>query len=73
MKNKEKILEKIHKDEDFINLKRFDYSLNQLLKRYPDGAPNKVIALALDIPEEEVENIYKKIVENLREKMVRNE
>ena len=73
MKNKEKILEKIHKDENFINLKRFDYSLNQLLKRYPDGAPNKVIALALDIPEEEVENIYKKIIENLREKMVKNE
>lgn len=53
-------------DEDFVNLKRFDFSIREVAKRYPEGAPDRLIAQALGIPEDEVEERYQRIVLQLR-------
>lgn len=53
-------------DPDFIALKRFDYSLQKLLQRYPEGCPDRIIANALLIAEEDVEEIYGSTVLKLR-------
>lgn len=59
----------VHDDPDFINLKRFDYSLKKLVERYPDGCPARIIAHALFIPESEVEKIYNQIIQKLKKEM----
>ncbi len=67
----EEALRRINEDPDFVLLKRFDYSIVKLLARYPDGVPNdKIIAQALLITEEDVENLYGTIVEKLRAKLL---
>jgi len=68
----EEIKNKITEDPDFIGLKRFDYSLAKLLKRYednPEGCPDRVIAHALMISEEEVELLYQRSISRLRKLM----
>lgn len=65
----EEIQELIRKDKDFIYSKRFDFSIDKLLERYPDGAPSKVIAQVLLITEEEVESLTQGAIESLRKKM----
>jgi hypothetical protein len=62
----DEIKQRIAKDPDFINLKRFDYSLKKLLERYPEGAPVNVISQALMIPEEDLEVLYENILVKLR-------
>lgn len=57
----------IETDEDFVYLKRFGFSLKKLLERYPDGVPSKVIAQALLMTEEEVEELYQSVVVKMRE------
>ncbi len=54
-------------DRDFIYLPRCGNSLKQALERYPDGAPDSVIARALLIPEPEVEVLYQSAVVRLRQ------
>ena len=39
------------------------------MDRYPEGVPNRIIADALMITEDDVEEIYVRIVEKLREIM----
>jgi hypothetical protein len=53
-------------EADFILTKRFGYSLTKLLERFPDGAPDSVIATALGIEEGEVEVRYQAIVKSLQ-------
>ena len=53
-------------EPDYILLKRFGFSLKRLMERYPDGAPDNVIALALGITEAEVERRYQNVVKVLR-------
>lgn len=65
----ENSLNLLNTDEDFIAIKRFDFSLSQLLERYPEGAPDSVIASALMIEEDEVALLYESIVDKLREIM----
>jgi hypothetical protein len=65
----ESALTLLNTDDDFVAIKRFDFSLARLLERYPDGAPNSVIASALMIDEEDVEPLYESIVNKLREIM----
>lgn len=60
---------RLETDPDYIALKRFDYSLKKLLQRYPEGAPDRIIANALLIPEEDVEEVYDATVQKLREVM----
>ena len=69
MTKEEEIKKKILEDRDFINIKRFDYSLNKLLDRYEDGVPGRVIAQALLISEEEVESLYEQVLVKLRKRL----
>jgi len=57
---------RILNEPDYINLKRFDYSLAKLMERYPDGAPDKVIASALMMTEVDVDELYEDVVQKLR-------
>ncbi len=65
----EEIQELLQKDKDFIYSKRFDFSIDKLLERYPDGAPLKVIAQVLLITEEEVEKLTQEAIVSIRRKM----
>lgn len=56
-------------EPDFIALKRFEYSLQKLLQRYPDGCPDRIIANALLVAEEDVEEMYSSTVMKLRKLM----
>lgn len=60
---------RIAHDEDFIYSKRFSYSLALLLERYPDGVPDRVLAAALMITEDDIEAHYQRIVRTLRTAM----
>lgn len=53
-------------DPNFINSKRFGYSLKALAERYPDGAPDRIIASALSIPIVEVSAAYDRVVEKIQ-------
>lgn len=63
----EKLLET---NPDFILLRRFDFSLKQALKRYPDGLPDNLVAQALGKSPTWVAERYEGIVEKLREQVV---
>ena len=65
----DEIRRKIDEEPDFINLKRFDFSLEKAMEHYPDGAPPKVVAQALGMSESEVESTYQSVVERLRRAM----
>lgn len=53
-------------DPDYILTKRFGFSMKRLMDRYPDGAPDSVIALALGVTEAEVERRYQNIITVIR-------
>jgi len=59
-------LKKINNDLDFIAIKRYKYSLKRLMERYPEGCPNRVIAAALMITEEDVAAQYTQVVAKLQ-------
>ncbi len=59
----------LEKDPDFIYSKRFDFSIEKMLERYPDGVSNKNIAQVLLITEEEVERIYQDSILKIRAAM----
>jgi len=64
---KEDNKDRIRYNPDFINIKRFNYDLNQLLERFDDsGVPDHVIENALDISQEEADELYKNIVTKLQ-------
>lgn len=54
---------------DYINIKRFDYSLEKLLDRYPNGAPDRIIAQALDMTEDEMKELYQQALEKLKKEL----
>lgn len=60
------MIDRVAVNEDFIALKRYDYSMKKLLERYPEGCPDRVIASALMMTEEEVEEAYQKVVVKLQ-------
>jgi hypothetical protein len=60
---------RIDTDPDYIFSRRFNYSLAEFQERYPEGAPNKLIAQALAISEEEVEDLYEQVIAKLRSAM----
>lgn len=63
----EEVIRRIHEEEDFVNLKRFNYSLLKVQERFPNGAPDKTIANALLLNEEDIPLIYQGIINKLRE------
>ena len=62
----EEAKKRVETEADFVYSKRFDFSLQKCLDRYPDGAPNRIIAQCLMLTEEEVEQIYQDVVQKLR-------
>lgn len=72
MKPEDEVKHMIEHDPDYIASKRFGYSMAKLLERYPDGCPDRVIASALLMTEEEVEQRYQMIVRRLRRHMRAN-
>jgi hypothetical protein len=56
-------------EPEFVNAKRFNNSLSELEKRYPDGCPDHVIASALVIPEEWVKPHRLQVARELRKLM----
>lgn len=62
----EQMRKRINTDPDFVALKRFDFSLEKVIEKHPNGVPNKLIAAALLMTEEEVEDLYEKVVAKLR-------
>lgn len=56
-------------DEDFVNLKRFDYSIEEVERRYPDGVPDRIIAQGLNLSDAEYEALYHDIVIQLRQEL----
>ncbi len=61
--------QKICKDPEYIGIRRFNFRMSNLLKRYPEECPDHVIAAALDIPVEEVQKEYDRIVLKMRSYM----
>jgi hypothetical protein len=62
----EEVIQRINSDPEFVNLKRFEYSLAQVMERFPEGAPDRTIAQALMIAEDDVSRLYNEIIERLR-------
>lgn len=58
--------EKIRTDPDFIYIPRFDFSLEKMVLRYPDGVPEKLIAQALMMTEDELRLTFESAVKKLR-------
>jgi len=61
--------ERIASEPDFIFLKRFDYSLASLVQKHPGGVSNRVVAAALMVTEDDVDDIYENIILKLRDIM----
>jgi len=59
----------LEQDDDWIAIKRLDYSLANLLAKYPDSVPDNIIASALMMSPEEVEDLYQETIQELRELM----
>lgn len=57
----------IDTEPDFVYMKRFDFSLDKLMERYPDGAPTKIIAQAMMMTEDEVEELYQLVIVKMRQ------
>jgi hypothetical protein len=67
----DEVQQRLKDEPDFINLKRFDYSLKALLARYPEGVPARLLASALDLSEEEADAMYEGVLLRLRKALAR--
>jgi hypothetical protein len=63
------LTDQINTQKDFINMKRLGNSLDRLLKKYPEGCPDHVIAVALEMTEKQVTERYLAIISCLRQQM----
>ena len=66
-------LQKIQTEEDYISLKRYDFSLEKIIDSYPDGVPSRLIAQSLKMDENIVEEIYNSAIMKLRELFIGTE
>lgn len=66
MNDPQTLANRVLTEPDFIAIKRFGYDLDTLAAKYPDGAPDHVIATALLVAEEDVEQIWLNAVTNLK-------
>jgi len=61
---------KIETEEDWIDSPKYNNSIRYLIeKKYPDGAPDDVIAKVMLMTEEEVEEIYQLCIKKLRKSL----
>lgn len=56
-------------EEDFVYSRRFNFSLEELKRRHPDEAPERITAAVLMLTEDEVKQFYDRVVAKLRAKM----
>lgn len=63
------IREKLLKDPKFVNSKRFDFDINKVLERYPDGCPDHVLASLLQLEIDDLEELHEEIISKLRREM----
>lgn len=66
----EEAIARLHTDPNFICIRRFDYSMENLLRRFPEGAPDATIAKALLVSVDDVERLYSEIITKLRSALV---
>ncbi len=62
----EEAKKKLDAEPDFAFVKRYEYSMKVLEERYPEGAPDNIIAQALMIEEEQVEPALNKLIVKMR-------
>ena len=60
---------KIYNVKDYIDCPKAQNSISKLLEKYPDGVSDEIIAKALNISEEEVEEIYQSAIEKIKAKL----
>lgn len=63
-------LRRVREDPDFVNLKKYDYSLTAVKKAHPGGCTPAIRARALMLTEEEAARLYATAVAKLRAYMV---
>lgn len=57
---------RVSEEPDYVNVKRFGFSLARLKERYPDECPDGVVADAMMVPEDQVQVLYEGIAAKLR-------
>jgi hypothetical protein len=62
-------MHRLQTDPDFIAVRRFKYSLKELEKKHPDGCPDRLVAAALNISEEELQVRMKCVIDVCRIRM----
>ena len=62
-------LKKIHEDPFWVNAKRYDFNLKNMILRFPDGCPDRIIAHALGLTEEELRTTYDSALKKLQKSM----
>jgi len=67
--SEDEISRQLREDQDFVVAKRFENSLARVLKKYPDGVPDRAAAQMLQLTEDELEMKYQGILRKLRGKM----
>jgi len=67
--NREEVKKKIMEDPDFIKSHKYGNSLSKFLSNNNGDLENATIARLLMISEDEVENIYKEVVDFIKNKM----
>jgi hypothetical protein len=65
-KEREEAVKSVHTDPNYIAMRRYGNDINRLMKRYPNGAPDHIIATALLLEEDEVNRVYDMIVAKMR-------
>jgi LPS sulfotransferase NodH len=70
MIKQEDLVKKVNEDEDFINMPKYENSIEVFQKKHPDGAKDDgVIAKALMMSENELKQKFDTILENVRDKL----
>jgi hypothetical protein len=66
--DKEALRRRFETEPDFINVKRFGYSLKRCQEKYPDGLPDdRAVAAAACLDESDVEVEMDRITEELKD------
>jgi len=53
---------RLYKDKDFIVCPKYEDSLKMLVKRYPNGVPDRIICKVLQISQKRLESLYKRAI-----------
>lgn len=65
-KDKIDIKRMIDEDPDYINIPSARYSVEKILKKYPDGCPDSVICTALNIHHSDLVVLLKKVLDKIK-------